>query len=148
MSAILHVEPLSFPWVAHDPFLFCVFHDDRYPAANESLGPAASLAGRDLGQDFTGPVTDEAGWRMYHGTTVPGFPQHPHRGFETLNRTLYFFRGDTLSIDGHSIDVNHSVRVKSDSSLTIENGERESELLVLQGRPIDEPIAQYGPFVM
>ena len=44
------------------------------------MGPAASLAGRDLGQDFEG----KDGWRMYHGEVVPGFPQHPHRGFETV----------------------------------------------------------------
>jgi redox-sensitive bicupin YhaK (pirin superfamily) len=44
------------------------------------MGPAASLAGRDLGQDFM--LKD--GWRMYHGKEVPGFPGHPHRGFETI----------------------------------------------------------------
>src|SRR5687768_8556354 len=79
-EVILGVEPLGFPWRTPDPFLFCVHHDDRYPAGNAQLGPAASLEGRDLGQDFEG----KDGWRMYHGTTVPGFPQHPHRGFETV----------------------------------------------------------------
>src|SRR5579863_7805312 len=68
------------PWPTADPFLFCVHHDDAYPAGNERLGPAASLAGRELGQDFAG----KDGWRMYHGRVVPGFPQHPHRGFETV----------------------------------------------------------------
>jgi redox-sensitive bicupin YhaK (pirin superfamily) len=77
---VLESVPLGFPWVTVDPFLFCVHHDDAYPRGNASLGPAASLDGRTLGQDFT--VKD--GFRMYHGTTVPGFPQHPHRGFETV----------------------------------------------------------------
>ena len=80
MDPILSVKQLGFVWDTLDPFLFCVHHDDAYPAGNERLGPAASLAGRDIGQDFAGLD----GWRMYHGQTVPGFPQHPHRGFETL----------------------------------------------------------------
>jgi redox-sensitive bicupin YhaK (pirin superfamily) len=77
---VLEVVPLGSRWVTVDPFLFCVHHVDGYPAGNEALGPRASLAGRDLGQDFEGID----GWRMYHGLTVPGFPQHPHRGFETV----------------------------------------------------------------
>ncbi len=72
--------PLGFPWDTPDPFLFCVHHLDRYPKGNADLGPAASLEGRMLGNDFV--IKD--GWRMYHGQTVPGFPAHPHCGFETI----------------------------------------------------------------
>jgi redox-sensitive bicupin YhaK (pirin superfamily) len=71
---------LGFQWPTVDPFLFCVHHLDHYPVGNGRFGPAASLAGREIGQDFAGID----GWRMYHGDTVPGFPQHPHRGFETI----------------------------------------------------------------
>ncbi len=79
-SPIVQVQPLGFPWQTIDPFLFCVYHDDAYPKANAQMGPAASLAGRQLGQDFS----RKDGWSMYHGDTVPGFPSHPHRGFETV----------------------------------------------------------------
>ncbi len=77
---VLAVKPLGFPWETADPFLFCVYHDDAYPQATPQMGPAASLAGRDIGQDFS----RKDGWSMYHGETVPGFPAHPHRGFETV----------------------------------------------------------------
>jgi redox-sensitive bicupin YhaK (pirin superfamily) len=80
-NPILRIAPLGAPpWETPDPFLFCVHHVDHYPRGNGELGPAASLAGRDIGQDFAG----KDGWRMYHGARVPGFPQHPHRGFETV----------------------------------------------------------------
>ena len=77
---VIQTVPLGFPWPTVDPFLFCVHHVDAYPAGNAQLGPAADLVGRDLGQDFAGID----GWRMYHGRVVPGFPRHPHRGFETV----------------------------------------------------------------
>ena len=288
MDPIRNLTPLGFQWVASDPFLFCVHHDDRYPAGNERLGPAASLAGRDLGQDFEG----KDGWRMYHGRTVPGFPGHPHRGFETVtivrdgfidhsdslgatarfgrgdvqwltagkgivhsemfplvdraapnrlelfqiwlnlpradkmvapyftmlwheriptvivrdhdgratavtvvaghlgetrapapppnswaaradsdvaiwtikmepnarwtlpaaahgsNRTLYFFVGKELHVGGRAIPPYHAIALTPDVEATIENGAAASELLLLQGKPIGEPVAAYGPFVM
>jgi redox-sensitive bicupin YhaK (pirin superfamily) len=287
-GALLRVLPLGFPWETQDPFLFCVHHLDLYPAGDEALGPAASLAGRDLGQDFQG----KDGWRMYHGDRVPGFPSHPHRGFETVtvvrrglvdhsdslgatarygdgdvqwltagagiqhaemfplldragpntlelfqiwlnlpaadkmaaphfamfwapavprhverdeagravevtvvagrlgevrppapppsswasradghvaiwtlrlapgarftlpaapagvNRTLYFFRGAGLTVDGQALPAYHGAELAPGLPIPLEAGPDEAELLVLQGRPIGEPVAQYGPFVM
>lgn len=77
-----------------DPFLFCVHHNDAYPEGNERLGPKASLVGRNLGQDFDPNLS----FRMYHGDVVPGFPQHPHRGFETVTivRRGYVDHSDSL----------------------------------------------------
>jgi redox-sensitive bicupin YhaK (pirin superfamily) len=80
-SSIVAVQPLGMPWETLDPFLFCVHHDDAYPPGNGRYGPDASLlSGRNLGSDFS----RQDGWSMYHGQQVPGFPAHPHRGFETV----------------------------------------------------------------
>ena len=83
-SAVLELLELGAPpWKTFDPFLFCVHHRDDFPAGNAELGPVAPLAGRNIGQDFQG----KDGWNMYHGDVVPGFPRHPHRGFETVTVT-------------------------------------------------------------
>jgi quercetin 2,3-dioxygenase len=79
-AKIIKISPLGFQWETQDPFIFCVHHRDEFPKGNDKMGPDASLSGRNIGQDFT--VKD--GWRMYHGQSIPGFPYHPHRGFETI----------------------------------------------------------------
>jgi hypothetical protein len=81
---ITRIRELGFAWETDNPFLFCVHHLDKYPKGNEKMGPAVSLTGRNLGQDFN----PKDGWRMYHGARVPGFPEHPHRGFETVTIVL------------------------------------------------------------
>lgn len=86
-SSVISVQPLGFQWPVLDPYLFCVHHLDYYPKGNGEMGPDASLEGRNIGQDFT--VKD--GWRMYHGDSIPGFPAHPHRGFETITVVLQGF---------------------------------------------------------
>jgi len=75
-----NIRKLGFQWQTANPFLFCVHHLDYYPAGTETMAPQALLKGRSLGNDFD--LNNR--WRMYHGTHVPGFPVHPHRGFETV----------------------------------------------------------------
>ena len=287
---IITIKPLGFTWDTVDPFLFCAYHDDAYPVANAQMAPQASLAGRDIGQDFS----RKDGWSMYHGRSVPGFPSHPHRGFETVTivrkglidhsdslgararfgqgdvqwltagqgvvhsemfpllntaapnplelfqiwlnlpavnkmaapyftmfwadriphatvadddgretevaviaghlpsantplaappaswaaqadadvaiwtlrmapgarwtlppaasvatrRHLYFFKGGSVSIAGHPVQQHGAIELRGDASVELANGDSESEFLLLQGRPIGEPVAQHGPFVM
>ena len=284
----LRIEPLGFPWKTKDPFLFCVYHQDFFPQGNEELGPATSLTGRQIGQDFV--IKD--GWRMYHGKRIPGFPSHPHRGFETvtvvrqgvvdhadsrgasgrygngdvqwmtagsgiqhsemfpmlnqrknntlelfqiwlnlpkhkkmvephfkmiwrnsipvhrmldndgheielhqyagsfngttspetapdswakdpknevaiwhirleagshwklpasrkgINRCLYFFQGDKLELMGTEVQSEFMIELDGSEEVELANGDQDSKLLILQGKPIGEPVAQYGPFVM
>ncbi len=290
-SAIIKAKALGFPWDTIDPFLFCAYHDDAYPAANAEMGPAVSLSGRTLGQDFS----RKDGWSMYHGQTVPGFPSHPHRGFETVTivrkglidhsdslgavarfgrgdvqwltagqgivhaemfpllatdtdnplelfqiwlnlparnkmvaphftmfwsqdiphhitqdeagrstevaviagrladagaplppppdswaaqadadvsiwtlrmdpgaswtlpaaagagtqRSLYFFKGQSVSVDGEAINSHAALELRGDCAVALVNtGSSVAEFLLLQGKPIAEPVVQYGPFVM
>jgi len=289
---LLQIKPLGFPWETLDPFLFCVYHDDAYPQGNAQMGPNASLADRDIGQDFS----RKDGWSMYHGAEVPGFPAHPHRGFETVTivrkglidhsdslgatarfgrgdvqwltagqgvvhsemfplldpaapnplelfqiwlnlpacnkmaaphftmlwapdiprltvtdeqgrstevavvagrlnadtvgaplppppdswaaqadadvaiwtirmapgarwtlpaatgagtqRQLYFFKGASITAAGQTVPAASTLTLRADAEVELVNGEETAEFLLLQGRPIGEPVAQHGPFVM
>jgi hypothetical protein len=80
-SAVLSSRPLptAGPYPTGDPYLFCVYHKDQYPAGNGKM----EAPHRGDGSDFN----PSAPYRMYHGEKIPGFPQHPHRGFETITAT-------------------------------------------------------------
>jgi hypothetical protein len=288
-SVIKNIKPLGFPWETQDPFLFCAYHRDEYPEGNTNMGiDFEQLKGRNVGNDFT--LKD--GWRMYHGANIPGFPYHPHRGFETItinkegvvdhsdslgaagrfmggdvqwmtagkgiqhsemfplinqdkanpleifqiwlnlpkvskmvqphfkmlwneeipivnhtddsdsrttiqviagkinntkaleptpdswaansknavgvytvkmdanaiwtlpkleveaNRSLFFYKGDKIIIEEKTIYTNHIIELQANANIEIQNGNQDAYFLILEGKPIGEPVAQYGPFVM
>ncbi|MGM0395923.1 MAG: pirin family protein [Bacillota bacterium] len=59
------------------PFVASMHHLDHFPPGNGKLGPT-EMTKENEGFDLS------ADWRMYYGKHVPGFPAHPHRGFETI----------------------------------------------------------------
>lgn len=289
MSNILKIEPLGFPWKTQDPFLFCAYHRDEYPKGNASMGlNQEDLVGRSIGQDFN----SNTDWRMYHGRNMPGFPYHPHRGFETItinkegvvdhsdslgaagrfmagdvqwmtagrgvqhsemfplinedkgnpleifqiwlnlprvskmvephfkmlwneeipvinhkdeagkttsieviagkvintealdptpdswaaqpenavgvytvkmeacatwtlaktsaeaNRSIFFYKGADIRVEDRKIPANYILELKADADISIENGDSDAYFLILEGKPIGEPVVQHGPFVM
>ncbi len=123
--------PLGFPWQTEDPFLFCVHHLDFYPKGNEQMGPDANLNGRMIGQDFD-PKQE---WRMYHGEKVPGFPGHPHKGFETVTVA-------TRGLIDHSDSMGAAGRFGNGDVqwMTAGKGVQHSEMFPLLNRESDNPL--------
>jgi redox-sensitive bicupin YhaK (pirin superfamily) len=65
-----------------------------------------------------------------------------------LNRTLYMFKGDHMEANGEMVPFYHSAALQSDASVMLINGNKDSRMLLLQAKPINEPVVQRGPFVM
>ena len=84
---ILKTEKIQSPLQVKDPFIMAVHHKDHYPKGNGKMEPVNYLPTWHVGQDFNPNVP----WRMYHGEKIPGFPYHPHKGFETVTVVLEGF---------------------------------------------------------
>jgi redox-sensitive bicupin YhaK (pirin superfamily) len=91
------------------------------------------------------PDSDVAIWTI---TLAPGAHFTLPPAAVDTRRTLYFFRGDRLRLAGEEQTSHAGLEVKADREVVLENGPAESEILMLQGRPIGEPVVQHGPFVM
>lgn len=77
-----------------NPFILIATHVDDYPEGNGKMAPKEFPKDWNKGNDFS----STRGWKMYHGDYVPGFPAHPHRGFETIT---YAKRGMIDHFDSH-----------------------------------------------
>ena len=92
------------------------------------------------------PANAVAIWHM----TIPAGGEWvvPAAAVQGINRFLYFFSGDSISLAGREIQARHGLHLDASREITVRAGEKPAMLLLLQGKPIGESVAQYGPFVM
>lgn len=65
-----------------------------------------------------------------------------------MNRVAYLVEGGDVHIGGVPVKSQHMAVIDASVDAEFKASQSEAQVLVLQGRPIDEPVAQHGPFVM
>jgi redox-sensitive bicupin YhaK (pirin superfamily) len=90
----------------------------------------------------------EADLAIWHVVAEPGARwTMPRAAGNETRRTLYVFEG-ALTIGTHELAASTAAALRAEVDVDLVAGEAGAEALLLQGRPIGEPVAQYGPFVM
>ena len=115
------------------------------PEVNAGEGVTVKvLAGRFA--ETEGPVQDVATAPIYLDVRVPAGGSVNVPLPETHNAFVYCFVG-SVSIDGEPLARGEIGLLGSGAGVAIDASE-DAACLVIAGRPLDEPVARYGPFVM
>ena len=105
------------------------------------------IAGESHG--ITGAVTRDATAPLYLDLHLPAGVRFSQTLPTGNNAFVYVYRGE-ICIAGHTVPAQRMAILANDATadgITIEAG-HEAKVLLIAGQPLDEPIAQYGPFVM
>lgn len=114
------------------------------------LGPGARarvLTGTLAG--VTGPVGDVATEPVYFDLHLDAGAAHTVELPEGHNAFAYVYQGDAkIGAAGTVIERGVLALLTRGATLPVTAGEQGARLIVVAGRPLNEPVARYGPFVM
>ncbi|HAN76901.1 MAG TPA: pirin, partial [Bacteroidales bacterium] len=66
---------------------------------------------------------------------------------KATNRAVYFYHGSSIKVAGTEVKNYHKVQLNWAKEIIVENADETAYILFMQGKPIDQPVVQYGPFV-
>lgn len=121
------------------------FSAEAFPVYREAGMQVKVLSGEYAG--LRGPVEDPHTQVQYLDVTLAAGRRFEHELTGTLNAFVYVFEGTAEQAGTHLPRHTLAVPGKGET-LTLEAGSDGARFILVAGRPIGEPIAQYGPFVM
>lgn len=95
----------------------------------------------------TGPISDPNTRVQYFDITLSAGAQIEVPLASELRAFSYVFEG-SLQLSGSAMDKHSFATLGDGDHVTISAGEQGGRCILVAGRPIGEPIVQYGPFVM
>ncbi|WP_415901805.1 pirin family protein [Neptuniibacter sp. QD29_5] len=98
------------------------------------------------GQVLKGPVQNSATEPMYCDLQLEAGREIELALPESHNAAIYLFEGEA-QVAGEPVDP-HQVAELSEGKGVVIKAQSDSRMLILAGKPIGEPVVQYGPFVM
>ena len=98
-------------------------------------------------QDVTGPIQDPITQVEYYDVTIEVGQTFKHSIQRGLNSFIYIYAG-TVQIANQQIATHSFVVLDDGDEVEIKADDDIARLILVAGKPIGEPIAQYGPFVM
>jgi redox-sensitive bicupin YhaK (pirin superfamily) len=120
---------------------------ERIPVVRPADGVEVKVIAGELA-DATGPVEGIATAPVYLDVSLqPGarfalaLPVG-HHGF------AYVFEGESALVGGERLQRSELGVLSDGEQLQLAGGDKPSRLLVVAGKPLSEPVARYGPFVM
>ena len=102
------------------------------------------------GHDLAGAVTRDATAPLYLDIHLPAGARFAQTLPAGHNAFLYVYRGG-VEVSGTTVGEQRMAILANDAAadgVVIESGGAPARVLLIAGRPLGEPIAQYGPFVM
>jgi hypothetical protein len=98
---------------------------------------------------ITGPIAGLSTEPLYIDVQLPPGASFSQRIARGLNAMAYVFEGQLKLSGADTLLATHSAAVLNDGDVAaFTAAEQGARFLVLAGRPLNEPVAQYGPFVM
>ncbi len=122
------------------------YGSDAFPVVETSDYKAKLLIGQLA--ESTAPIVDDITNMSYFDVQVNPGKHFQHVLAVENNSLLFVFEGNG-QLNGQNVPLNTLIALGTDdNALDFIAGEQGVRLIVVSGKPINEPIVQYGPFVM
>lgn len=126
------------------------FAPERIPQVEPAEGVSVKVIAGSVG-DVSGPIVQPATDPLYLDITLAAGRQWPYALPAGHNAFAYVFEGGVTVGEGESaraVAQSELAVLGGGRQLQLQAGAQEARLILVAGRPLREPVARHGPFVM